>query len=357
MKIGTNDLARALSLEWLRINSNTFGGALQAAPTIEIDPNITHQLGGWNPGSRTIRLSEKFVTERPWWAVVEVLKHEMAHQYVSDILSIAEEETAHGPAFRMVCERYGIDGRSAHQSTVAESAIVTKARNLLALSKGNDNEHEAQNAIAALQKLLGQHRLTQADIEASQEDIGVMSIGEILHKRELVHNWVNVILCEHFRVRTIWIHRYDPRTATKSYVESGDWVQLEIIGKRGDLLMAEYVHGWLLATAERLTPAHLTKRKERLDFQAGVVKGHYERLTADAKSEKATQPGRSTSMVHLEDEDLEDYFDRRYPSVRRSGSRRKVGAAFHDGVSKGRSLSMSRPIAGGGPKLLGGGNK
>jgi hypothetical protein len=353
VSIGTNDLARAIGREWSRINSTTFGGALQAPPTIEVDPGITQVLGTWNATTRIIRLSEAFVTTRPWWVVVEVLKHEMAHQYVSDVLCIGTSETSHGPAFRMVCERYGIDGRAGRVATEEDLHVVNRIRNLLALSSNNDNAHEAQNALAAAQKLLGQHGLTEEAVQAcAQEEIGVMSIGEIMPKHELVHNWVNVILCQFFNVRSIWIHRYDPRTATKPCVECGDWVQLEIMGKRGDLLMAEYVHGWLLATAERLTPTHLTKRKQRLDFQAGVVKGHYERLTADANAAKAIQAGRSTSMVRLEAEDLEDYFDRRYPSVRRSGSRRKVGEAFHAGVSTGRSLSMSRPMAGRGPKLL-----
>src|SRR5688500_8571559 len=62
------------------------------------------RLGRWVEATRTIEVSRPLVLEQPWGVVVEVLKHEMAHQYVSEILG-ERDETAHGPKFRAVCER------------------------------------------------------------------------------------------------------------------------------------------------------------------------------------------------------------------------------------------------------------
>ena len=54
----------------------------------------------------------RLVTEHPWTVVLEVLRHEMAHQYVDEVLGV-HDETAHGPTFQAVCEARAIDGRAA----------------------------------------------------------------------------------------------------------------------------------------------------------------------------------------------------------------------------------------------------
>src|SRR5688572_22184090 len=84
-----------------------FKGALRR-PQIELVPSRA-RLGRWVEATRTIELSRTFVLDERWGVVVEVLKHEMAHQYVTEVLG-ERNETAHGPRFRAVCERLGIDG-------------------------------------------------------------------------------------------------------------------------------------------------------------------------------------------------------------------------------------------------------
>src|SRR6478672_7763236 len=83
-----------------------FTGSLQI-PQFELVVSRA-RLGRWMPETRTIELSRPLVLEQPWGVVVEVLKHEMAHQYVSEILG-EHGESAHGPRFRGVCEKLGID--------------------------------------------------------------------------------------------------------------------------------------------------------------------------------------------------------------------------------------------------------
>jgi hypothetical protein len=62
------------------------------------------RLGRWIESTRTLEISRPLVLEQPWGIVVEVLKHEMAHQYVSEVLG-ERHETAHGPNFRPVVQR------------------------------------------------------------------------------------------------------------------------------------------------------------------------------------------------------------------------------------------------------------
>jgi SprT-like family protein/uncharacterized protein DUF2786 len=343
------DLAKALSREWQRANEAVFGGALLQAPAIEVSDRVRHRAGSWEPATRTIQFSRHFVAERPWLTVVEVLKHEMAHQYVSDVLGIEDEETAHGPAFQMVCARFGIDGRARHKPTARESGLVDRARKLLALAS-SPNQNEAEAALAGLQRILGRHGLSEDDVRERQEDqFGAAPLGPIIKKRQLHHSIVSALLGRHFRVRPIWIHTDDPRSEIEG-------LQLEVVGQRCDVAMAEHVHGWLHGLAERLCPPDLSG-KRRLDFLAGVMSGHMDRLDHEASTAKASANGTSLSMMKVDaaDADLDDYFERRYPHTRKTGGRgRKLTGSFFEGREQGRASAMSKPLDGAaGSGLLG----
>src|SRR5258708_25540671 len=77
-------LTRELRATWRQLNESYFRTALRA-PTLELAGGRT-TLGRWVPETRTLEISRSLVLEHPWGAVVEVLKHEMAHQYVHEIL-------------------------------------------------------------------------------------------------------------------------------------------------------------------------------------------------------------------------------------------------------------------------------
>jgi predicted SprT family Zn-dependent metalloprotease len=70
-----------------------------------IDSRMT--LGSWNPETRTISISAILINEYSWDTVINVLKHEMAHQYVHEFLQRGME-LPHGPAFLESCEKLGV---------------------------------------------------------------------------------------------------------------------------------------------------------------------------------------------------------------------------------------------------------
>src|SRR5271165_1107451 len=152
-------LVRELRTTYWQINDSFFKGAL-SAPTLELAATRA-TLGRWIPATRTIEISRSLVLERPWGAVVEVLKHEAAHQYVHEVLG-EKDQTAHGPAFRDVCAKLGID---AHASGVPDASpceptnrVVDRVARLLALAE-SPNRHEAEAAMAAAQRLMLKHNL------------------------------------------------------------------------------------------------------------------------------------------------------------------------------------------------------
>src|SRR5689334_8731259 len=77
-------LVRELLAAWKQINLAYFKGSLDA-PSIELT-RARSRLGLWRREARVIEISRHLVLSRPWGVVVEVLKHEMAHQFVHEVL-------------------------------------------------------------------------------------------------------------------------------------------------------------------------------------------------------------------------------------------------------------------------------
>lgn len=334
---------RLLTREWTVINHRLFGDALLVPPTLKTSDTL-RELASWNPEQREIRFSRSFVASSKWAGVIEVLKHEMAHQYVSDVLGV-EDETAHGPAFRMICDRYGIDARAAGMpKTDDEERVMDKIRKLLALGE-SPNEHEAKAAVAKARSLLDAYGLSESVVTDRErhDDFGAAHPGPVV-KAGRHHFAVSRILAKFFRVRCIWIFGMAPDETAGH--------QLEICGRRCDLVVAEHVHDFLHAEALRLWKANgAGGKRDKEDFLEGVMNGYVETLEREHVAPGSASP--SKALVHVGEADLDDYFSRRHPkygSMR--GSRRSRGAQFAEGLSAGRSIKIAKPLDGG-PKLLG----
>ncbi len=128
-------LARSYDAEnWIR-----FGSKL-VQPVLALSSS-TSRLGVWFPSPRRIEISRSLVVERPWPETIEVLKHEMAHQFVAEVLHV-EGETAHGEHFRRVCEARGIDARAAGLAAAGPAddrtaKLIDRVQKLLALAGSN----------------------------------------------------------------------------------------------------------------------------------------------------------------------------------------------------------------------------
>ena len=329
-------LVRELRTTYWQINDSFFKGAL-SAPTLEL-VTTRATLGRWIPGTRTIEISRSLVLERPWGAVVEVLKHEAAHQYVHEVLG-EKDQTAHGPAFRDVCAKLGID---AHASGVPDASpgeptnkIVDRVARLLALAE-SPNRHEAEAAMAAAQRLMLKHNL-DASRAAAARAYGFIHLGRP-SGRVLEHERiVAMILGKHFFVEAIWVPVYRPLEGKRGSV-------LEICGTRPNLAIAEYVHCFLTQTAHRLWSDHqhahgIRSNRERRAYFSGVMTGFADTLARqDAKS-------RSEGLVWVGDGDLARFFRRRHPYVRhvRHAGQRRTDAWVH-GREAGRKIVLHQPI-------------
>lgn len=342
-------LLRELAREHARISASYFRGRLKL-PNLELGRSESF-LGRWIAGTRTLELSLTLIVKEPWPVTVEILKHEMAHQFVDEVLGI-KDETAHGPTFAKVCENLGIDGRAkglpAPPRDSAESQVGERIAKLLALAE-SPNAHEAEAAMLAAQRLLLRHNLDLHDVRA-ERGYGVRHVGKAKGRTFEPERVLATILMRFFFVDAIWIPIYRPLEGLRGSV-------LEICGTPGNLDIAEYVHGFLTETAERLWREHkrslgLLSDRDRRSFIAGVMSGVHDKLSRQERG--SVQAG----LVWVGDPGLRDFMKKRHPHVRhvRYGGERK-GRSFDEGRTRGRDVVIHRgmqsgPTAGRGPLLL-----
>lgn len=341
-------LVRALLTEHKNLSWSLFGNRLRS-PVISLSDR-TATLGEWVPTTKEIRISRKFAFEAPWIQVVEVLKHEMAHQFVHEVLRI--DEPPHGPAFRAICEARGIDPRASGVPAGAptESRMLDKVSKLLALAT-SANQHEAELAMSKAQALMREHNLKVVQSGLPQR-YSFLQLGAPKARIYEPARWLGAILNEHFFVDAIWVRAYDPKRGKKGTV-------LEVCGTAENLAIAEYVHGFLSDTAERLWRAHkaeqgISKDRDRRRFHIGVMRGFKEKLESQQK--RAEEKG----LVWLKDGDLEAYMRARHPRTRAiHRAAASENEAYRAGRAAGRDIVLNKPVgghAGARGRLLGSGS-
>ena len=62
-------------------------------------------VGLWSDKNKTLSISSHLIKNEIWDIVLEVLKHEMAHQYVSEFYNNADK---HGKYFKKACKVLGV---------------------------------------------------------------------------------------------------------------------------------------------------------------------------------------------------------------------------------------------------------
>ena len=339
-------LVRELAHCYERISWIHFGERL-SKPVIALS-ETAQRLGQWIRATRTLELSRRLVLDRPWPEVLAVLEHEMAHQFVDEVLQV-RDETAHGATFQRVCEERGIDARASGAPVArgpgeAGEKTLDRIRKLLALA-ASSNQHEAEAAMKKAHELMLRHNLEQLPVRHGLE---VRHLGEPRRRASAVEADVVGLLTEFFFVEAISIPVYVPRTGLHGRL-------YEIAGTAANVEMAVHVHAFLLATAERLwhenrADARVKSGRDRIAYQTGVIRGFREKLITE-RTEL-----RGAGLVWVGDRRLADFYRRRHPRVVRRRRNLRLGGAHHAGREAGRTVVLHKPVStagtAGGPKLL-----
>jgi hypothetical protein len=326
---------------WEGYNDDYLDGTLRP-PVLRIAEQAA--LGTWQPETRTLAISARHLADDPWLAVMETLRHEMAHQYADEVL-FAAGEPPHGPKFKEACRRLRVCPRANGDSaaftpdareTTARSTLLDRVHKLLSLST-SPNEHEAESALRKAREILLRHNIGEAEVGASR-DFGMRWLGPARPRHQLWEYQLASILSDFFFVRSIWVPTFDPATLQRCSV-------LEVHGTTGNLAMADYVHGYLTRVLDDLARQYERRvgrlgALERARFFAGVLGGFSQKLAAEGRRLAAEH-----ALVWKGDPRLEDEFRHHHPHIRtKRGSGLRRTRAYDDGREEGGKLTLRKPI-------------
>ncbi len=329
-----------------------------SVPLIEI--NQSHSCwGSWAPGTSTLTLSRSLIEQHSWDVVINVFKHEMAHQIVTEIFSSSEK---HGELFHKACVMLGLpeNFRSAGGDlprTIPDlhaiarlnpkGKIIAKVEKLLSLAQ-SANEHEAQQAMKKANSLIIRHNLEQ--ISSTRKNSFDFII--INHKKKRIENYqrrICSILSNFFFVKVIFSELYDAECRCSHKT-------IEHFGTRENVLMAHYVYSFLISHLssfwEQYSKKHPATGRKKRSYWLGILDGFGRQLAQQHGQKNTTQAAEKQhgekiqSLIALRDQQLNLFISQRYPRLTSKKVRpsRVHSQEYSDGKKDGMGLTLTKPI-------------
>lgn len=323
------------------------------APNFTIS-STTKTIGSWDSTSKTISISKNLILTHNWDVVIEVLKHEMAHQYTSEILST--KELPHGESFKLACDIFAVhpDFRNATgeipkflnkeaATHTKENKTLKKIEKLLALADSAE-EHEASAAMNKANELIANYNIN-LDIAAEK---ATYCYRQIYVGKKNVTAWSKIIsgiVRDYFFVQTIIISQYDART-------DSTYKAIELIGREHNIAIAEHVFKFLTERIEILwnifRAQNNASARDKRSYYFGLLYGFREKLKeADEKRNETLSNSTTTSaLVVANDHGLTSFAHDRYPHTKnRSVGSLKINKSVYDsGIEEGKKLTIHKTI-------------
>lgn len=301
-------------------------------PQLSLNPTMA-AWGCWHGGEkRLLEIKSSLLENRPWQAMLEVLRHEIAHQIVEECFPEVQEP-AHGPKFRAVCRVFGANPAASgsyptleqrifadeNDSLSEEARLLNKVRKLLALSEST-NEHEAQQALLKARTLTGKYSLTLPEDGEQTEEYFALDVGKPFPRRESHLLQLSSILQEFYQVAVVWLPIIDLLTGKNHF-------SLVVHGTRGKVKIASYVFDCLMQQIDKSwqqLPWEVKWRNSgvrgKKEFASGLLRGFREAL------QKQNNAPEMQALVHLElaqQARLNEYLHRLYSRLQKFSSQKK----------------------------------
>ena len=317
-------------------------------PNFHIDARGGSRYGSWDAEHRLITIQESLLLRYPRGAVVEVLRHEIAHQCVSEAMRADRPGNAHGEEWKRACRILGCrDSATSCDEALAErnlpesSLVLNRVRKLLAHGRDETTTPaEAKTFLAKARALLLKHQLDPVDVEpgAPSERVWVQRpVGKLFRRLPGYYHTLGNLLQEHYLVHYIqvWYNPHDRRSRRTG---------VELFGEPDKVDVAEYVGHQLLTQGEmewKRTRPRLRDPNKR-SFMSGLFEGYAESLRADEPDLSRDQ----RALIRL-DADRRDAAYRRAYRVREFRGTGVGSAASHSaGQERGRRLRIRSGLAG-----------
>ena len=217
MKIFSSEIRNDLNKRWVlqldkEYENICFQYKVRLKKPLIIIENLQKSWGLWDSSMRQILISYDLILNYSWETVINILKHEMAHQIVCDIL---KSNDLHGDDFLKSCNMIGLsksfckasislDEKIIHWKDNApgqeEVSILRKIEKLLSLAQ-SANENEALLAMENVQNLYAKYHIKKISDEKNQEYFSLI-VNFKKKKIPAPHSLASYILQQHFFVKT-----------------------------------------------------------------------------------------------------------------------------------------------------------
>jgi len=332
-------------------------------PAFEIsDSTVT--LGLWSPANRTISISATLINEHSWDAVINVLKHEMAHQYVHEYMNRGMEQP-HGPSFKEACEKLGVmfpfntatgntpkvfSAEIHHKPDPEYERKVNKVRKMLSLA-GSGNRHEAEAAMSKANSFIRKYNLERLDsVATSSYSYEIINTGK--KRLHIIERRIASLLMDYFYVDIVYSELFDSEC-----LES--FKTIEMLGTCENVAFARHVYGFLQHRADLLWKNYRknskTPGKYRKTYILGLLQGFREKLAKEEERKSLPvrlSPGRRphktiSGLVVAEDPGLAEFTNRRFPRLRKVQYRSSgiyCTNTYTAGKTEGRKITIHKTV-------------
>ncbi len=320
---------------------------LMKKPLIRLS-DMKKRLGTWSIESREISISRSFVLNHPWDAVQEVLVHEMAHQFSTEVLNV-RDETPHGPSFQQACHHLRANPKASgryqslhdgisDEASDPEDKIMLRVKKLMALAESR-NPHEAEAAMTKSRELIRKYNIDLLKRNGNRNFKSVF-VGRpaLRHFREEYH--FSHLLEDFYFVQGLWVPAYVLDKGKMGRV-------LEITGTVRNLKLAGYIYDFIKYFIDfswrKYNQGKGLNRYRKTDFAVGVIEGFRAKLTT---RDDGRQGSGQKALVPIKDPVLQGYMDYKYPHTTRftRGGSSRDQDVLTDGMDIGRKMVVSKGI-------------
>lgn len=338
-------------------------GISLAVPAFRISDSRS-TLGSWNPESRTISISATLIGEYSWDAVINVLKHEMVHQYVHEYLGRSMEQ-AHGPAFVEACPKFGVlfpfntatgdtpkvfTAAGRERCNAGYDAKVNKVRKMLSLA-GSGNRHEAAAAMGKANSFIRKYNLERLESrESSRYSYEIICTGK--KRLHIIERRIASLLMDYFYVDIVYSELFDP-------VRVDSFKTIELLGTAENVAFAKHVYEFLRSRVEFLWQNYRkiarVPGKLRKTYILGLLQGFREKLSGEEKRHPVPAgipvniAGHATisALVVAEDRELPEFTALRFPRLRKVQYRSSgiyCARTYSAGKTDGRKITIYKTV-------------
>ena len=298
----------------------------QNVPEPSIDFAESKTKHGWYspPPKNTITISYELLMEHPWYSVLDVFYHEVAHQLVQFLCPEEADETSHGKAFREMCRRIGanpsagdsyqtLDSLLSQEQNDTGDPIIERVRKLLVMAEKGD-EHEAEVALSKAVEIMAKYGIREEHLNQKEQYVTV-ALGEPRHTIQLDERAMAQFLNEMFSVTTIMVNVPAITTDRSGNKSATECRQFFMCGTTRNVKIAQYVRDSVLSHIDlewgkfcqtnRISPT-LVRRKR--DFAYGVISALLKKMRGSL--EKETQ-----ALIVAGSQELNSYYTTRFPHI------------------------------------------